>query len=1471
MADAYRGLTIEFNGDTTKLSKALSQVNRETRQTGAYLAQVNRGLKFNPRDTTLLAQQQKYLGTTIGLTAEKLKTLKAADEQYASASKTLTADDVAGWEKVQREIITTESTLKHYKKQLTDSMISQGAAESLLGKFGGAVERFGTKVEGVGRGMQTIGRGLSRTITPAILGTGAATVAAAVNIDTGLTNVRKTVDGTEEQFQQLKASAIDFSKTNAVSARQILDIQALGAQLGFSIDELDEFGRVVSGLDIATNMDAETAATQLAQFANITKMSHGEISNYGSAIVGLGNNFATTESDISAMAMRIAASGTQVHMSQADILGLATALSSMGVEADAGGSAVSTIMANIDKAVATNSDKVATWASAANMSVDEFSAAWKSKPVDALSAVLSGMESATDEGGNMSVMLQDLGIDSIRQTDVMKRLAGNSELVGRAVAKSNEEWQKNTALQNEVDNRNESLAAKFEMVKNKAIAVADQVGGPLADALLGALDAASPLFDAIASGAQAFSDMDEDQQRLILTLVGVAAAFGPVMNVVGGAVTHIKDLGTGLQNAARFFSALDAKTSGATRQIKKMGEETGKAEKATKKHNETMKKSSVGMGVLKGAAVGLAMTGIALLIKYTVDCANKQKDFIKATDGVTGSMHSMDTAFLNARSSVGKAADGSQDYVKTLDEVSVEVEKAVKKQAELSDSISGIFSEAGTKIGMIEGYRDIISDLAGKSNLTSDEQGKLSLAIKGVNDEAGTNYQVVKDAGGAYVIMKDGVVQAKDAVLKLIDTQQLQWRLEAGQDAYKEQFKANAENANAAADATDRLADSEKNRDARIKEYTDNGFTQAAAEQMVAAEIRAAKGAADAANDTYAVSQVNTKKLTDENAFLSRALGETASSQSFFVATNDYLIAALNKSGKSASRFAGTLEGVGANTEELKNLSDEKLSALAKSYDGTYSSISGLLQSYGVEVDGAKVATEQAYEGIRGSWNLSMKVVQDALEKSGQSADGFARTFADMGVSTETFNALTADQLAQVAGSYDGTVASVQGKMWEFAAATEGPGADAAAKWKQGFSSESQSMIDAAASASGLTLSQFRLLADESGAKGEDAVAKLAKSISDQGGEAPAAAQKLIEAVALKMTGGDIGQASRIVGHDVGTGLAQGIDQGADDSKQKALDMANGVINQAKDALGVQSPSVVFHGIGLNLGQGLADGINEGADLAASAADGLSKLSSDHMSSSVTDAWFAGSSLVTSGYVPGLTSGQGDVAASSDMISKLSADHMSSASGDAWWAGRNMAGSSFSDGVGAGQSQAASASDYVSKLSADHMSSANGDAWWAGRNMAAGMAQGIRSGSYEVVSAAEVMSSNAVMAAKRALDEHSPSRVAKGIGKFFSQGLAEGIEEDGRLAIEASESVALASARAASVPQLAMRLSRSSGFSVARAGDGASHAPRSMTNNDNRTSEVTINVSVQGGSETDARQIARELYALETRAKRSYR
>ena len=470
----------------------------------------------------------------------------------------------------------------------------------------------------------SVGSKMTAGVTVPIVAAGAATVAAAVDIDSSLTSVKKTVDGTEEQYRQLKDAAIEFSETNAVSASQILDIQALGAQLGFAIDELDEFGRVVSGLDIATNMDAETAATEMAQFANITKMNRSEISNYGSAIVGLGNSFATTESDISSMAMRIAAAGTQVGMSQEDILGLATALSSMGVEAEAGGTAISTVMAQIDKDVATNSASVETWASTAGMSAQEFADAWRNDPVDALSALLSNMESTTAEGGNMSVMLEELGIDSVRQTDIMKRLAGNSELVGRAVAKSNEEWTKNSALQSEVDNRNQSLASRMKIVENRAVAMAEKFGGPLADAMLDSVEAAEPLFEALSNGAKAFAEMDEGQQRAIIGALAAAAAMGPLVSVGGKVAGTVSTCWSAYGKLSAGLAKFSSKSKGAAVAAK------------------TLNAAMTGLG--RGVAAFAVVTVVSELSKLSYSLTDARKETLASVDAL-GSVGDSMTSF----------------------------------------------------------------------------------------------------------------------------------------------------------------------------------------------------------------------------------------------------------------------------------------------------------------------------------------------------------------------------------------------------------------------------------------------------------------------------------------------------------------------------------------------------------------------------------------------------------------------------------------------------------------------------------------------------------------------------------------------------------------------------------------------------------------------------------------------------------
>ena len=143
------------------------------------------------------------------------------------------------------------------------------------------------------------------------------------------------------------------------------------------------------------------------------------------------------------------------------------------------------------------------------MSAEEFSSSWKASATDTMVALLQGTNSAE----NMTVALESMGVTGIRQTDVLKRLAGNTELVTQALQYSNDGWRENTALTAEVENRNASMAAQLEIAQNKVTAIAEDVGGPLVGSLNDAIDAAQPVIDTVEGASTAFSNADEGSHK----------------------------------------------------------------------------------------------------------------------------------------------------------------------------------------------------------------------------------------------------------------------------------------------------------------------------------------------------------------------------------------------------------------------------------------------------------------------------------------------------------------------------------------------------------------------------------------------------------------------------------------------------------------------------------------------------------------------------------------------------------------------------------------------------------------------------------------------------------------------------------------------------------------------------------------------------------------------------------------------
>lgn len=145
MAGNIKGITIEFRGDTTRLDKALRQINNETRGIDRELKQVNNALKFNPTSVELWRQKQQLLNQKINETKEKLSLLKAEQARMDAAGVDKNSEE---YRKLQREIITTEDKLKTFKRQLAD--IGNARLRAVSEQF----KQWGTQLETAGQKMQ---------------------------------------------------------------------------------------------------------------------------------------------------------------------------------------------------------------------------------------------------------------------------------------------------------------------------------------------------------------------------------------------------------------------------------------------------------------------------------------------------------------------------------------------------------------------------------------------------------------------------------------------------------------------------------------------------------------------------------------------------------------------------------------------------------------------------------------------------------------------------------------------------------------------------------------------------------------------------------------------------------------------------------------------------------------------------------------------------------------------------------------------------------------------------------------------------------------------------------------------------------------------------------------------------------------------------------------------------------------------
>jgi len=463
--------------------------------------------------------------------------VKKLEGQLTANTKSLrnNADAVT---KTRTGLNQAEAALRETESQIKETTEQLARMQSAWTKAGDMLTAFGTKCASVSASMSRIGKDMTMYMTTPVLALGTASVKASMEFESAFASVRKTVDATEEEYESLSASVKQMSTEIATSSSTIAEVMANAGQLGIQKDYLVDFTRTMIDLGNSTDISADEAATAIAQFANVTRMAQTDFGRFGSALVDLGNNFATTESAIMNMATRLAAAGSQVGLTQPQILGFATALSSVGLEAEAGGTAFSKAMIQMQVAVETGNDSLKDFAKVAGMTTDEFKAMWKADPAGAIEAFIVGLSKMDEQGISAIATLEEMGLSEVRLRDTLLRATNATELFSEAQEMANDAWEENTALTNEASKRYATTASKLQNLKNTAILAAQRIGDDLNPTIQNLIDGAKDLLEK-------FMALDEEQRLMIIKLAAIAAAAGPTITVFSKIVKVVGSVSTG--------------------------------------------------------------------------------------------------------------------------------------------------------------------------------------------------------------------------------------------------------------------------------------------------------------------------------------------------------------------------------------------------------------------------------------------------------------------------------------------------------------------------------------------------------------------------------------------------------------------------------------------------------------------------------------------------------------------------------------------------------------------------------------------------------------------------------------------------------------------------------------------------------------------------------------------------------------
>lgn len=544
MANRIKGITVEIGGDTTGLDKALKSVNTSIRSTQSALKDVNRLLKLDPSNTELLSQKQRLLKDAIAATKEKLDSLKVAQEQ---AKQQLENGELGQdkYDALQREIVETEEELR----RLQQESATTNTALSKIDVAGQKMETVGNSIAGAGKKMMGV--------TAVIGGVGVAAVKTAADFDSAMSQVAAVSGATGKDFDALRNKAREMGSKTKFSATEAAEAMNYMAMAGWKTEDMLDGIEGVMNLAAASGEDLATTSDIVTDALTAFGLSAKDSGHFADILAAASSNANTNVSMMGETFKYCAPIAGALGFSAEDTAEAIGLMANAGIKSSQAGTALRTIMNNLADDVKISGKAIG------DVTIATTNADGSMRD---LSDILADCRSAF---GNLTESEKAQAAESLVGKNAMSGFlalmnAGQGDIDKLSSAIDNCDGSAEKMAMTMQDN----LAGQLTILKSQLQELAISFG-----------DILMPAIRSIVSKLQGFVDklngMDESTKRTIVTIALLVASIGPLLVIIGTAISKIGVAMQGFVKLANGISKLKIAIQGGTGVLGKLGATLG--------------------------------------------------------------------------------------------------------------------------------------------------------------------------------------------------------------------------------------------------------------------------------------------------------------------------------------------------------------------------------------------------------------------------------------------------------------------------------------------------------------------------------------------------------------------------------------------------------------------------------------------------------------------------------------------------------------------------------------------------------------------------------------------------------------------------------------------------------------------------------------------------------------------------------